>query len=200
MQALADTEFVANDEVSGLQWLDPADAAGVLTYAHDRGVLAAFTALKRVTGVCVLIRHAHAGSSEKWTGPDDVRPLDARGLAQVAAATPLLGLFKPARVYAAPIIRCVDTVTPVGLVVRTDTMFAETRGAAPWAVADRIRELVDESGRVIVCSQGAVIPDALAALRPPNVSAGTSFITAKGQAWVLSFAGSDLVAADPLNI
>ena len=117
----------------------------------------------------------------------------------MSALTPLLGLFKPARVYSAPVTRCVDTVAPVGLVVRTDTMFAEARAAAPQAVADRIRELVDESGRVVVCSQGGVIPETLAALRPPNVSAGTSFVTPKGQAWVLSFAGSDLVAADPLD-
>jgi hypothetical protein len=52
----------------------------------------------------------------------------------------------------------------------------------------------------VVCSQGGVIPETLAALRPPNVSAGTSFVTPKGHAWVLSFAGSDLVAADPLEM
>ena len=199
MQAVGDSAFVANDEISGLRWLDPSDASGVLTYGHDRGVLSAFTALKRVTGLCVLVRHAHAGSRAAWTGPDEVRPLDERGEAQVAELIPLLGLFRPARVYAAPITRCVDTVAPIGLVVRTDTIFAESRAAAPHAVADRIRELVDESGRVVVCSQGGVIPEALAALRPPNASAGTTFNMPKGHAWVLSFAGSDLVAADPID-
>ncbi len=200
MQANGETNFSPNNEVSGLQWLDPTAAAGVLTYAHDRGVLSAFTALKPITGVCLLVRHAHAGARETWPGPDEVRPLDQRGQDQVSALTPLLGLFKPSRVYSAPVTRCVDTVTPVGLVVRTDSIFAEARAAAPQAVADRIRELVDESGRVVVCSQGGVIPETLAALRPPNVSAGTSFVTPKGQAWVLSFAGSDLVAADPLEV
>ena len=200
MQAIGETNFSPNDEISDLQWLDPAAAAGVLSYAHDRGVLSAFTALKPITGVCVLVRHAHAGAKENWPGPDEVRPLDQRGQDQVSALTPLLGLFKPARVYSAPVTRCVDTVTPVGLVVRTDSIFGEARAAAPQAVADRIRELVAESGRVVVCSQGGVIPETLAALRPPNVSAGTSFVTPKGHAWVLSFAGSDLVAADPLEM
>jgi broad specificity phosphatase PhoE len=111
-----------------------------------------------------------------------------------------LALFKPARVYAAPVKRCADTVAPVGLVVRTDSMFAETRAAAPRAVADRIRELVGESERVVICSQGGVIPQTLAALRPPNAPAGSTFLTGKGSAWVLAFSGPDLVAADPLPI
>ncbi len=200
MQAIGSTDFTPNPEISGLRWLDPADAQAALTYAHDRGVLSSFTALKRVTGVCVLVRHAHAGSRSEWAGPDEMRPLDDRGHAQVRALSGLLSLFRPARVYAAPLVRCVDTVAPVGLMVRTDTMFAESRGAAPRAVADRIRELVAESGRVVISSQGGVIPDTLAALKPPNVSTGTSFGTPKGDAWVLSFAGSDLIAADPLHV
>jgi 8-oxo-(d)GTP phosphatase len=200
MQALSGSTFIPNAEVSGLQWLDPSTAMSTLTYAHDRGVLAAFSALKPVTGLCVLVRHAHAGSREAWSGADEVRPLDDRGNAQAAAIRPVLALFKPVQAYAAPVIRCVETVAPVGLVVRTDSIFGEARGASPRAVADRIRELVAESARVIVCSQGGVIPETLAALRPPNATVGTSFHTQKGAAWVLSFSGPDLVAADPLPI
>jgi 8-oxo-(d)GTP phosphatase len=200
MQSASETAFTPNDEVSGLQWLDPADAMSTLTYAHDRGVVTAFAALKPVTGVCVLVRHAHAGSRAEWRGQDEMRPLDDRGTVQADALAPILALLKPVRVYAAPVKRCVDTVAPVGLVVRTDSLFAESRAAAARAVADRIRELVSESGRVVVCSQGGVIPDTLAALRPPNASAGATFATPKGQGWVLSFSGPDLVAADPLPI
>jgi 8-oxo-(d)GTP phosphatase len=200
MQAVEESPFTAGDEVSELRWLDPEAALATLTYAHDRGVLSAFSALKPVTGLCVLVRHAHAGSRSHWTGPDHARPLDEKGEAQMAVLAPLLKVFKPNRVYAAPVTRCVDCVSPIGLVVRTDSVFAESRGAAPKAVAERIRELVAESGRVVVCSQGGVIPKAVEALRPPNATAGATFSTPKGAAWVLSFSGPDLVAADPLPI
>lgn len=200
MEASGTSTFAPNHEVSRLQWLDPGAALPFLTYSHDRGVVSAFMALKPVTSVCVLVRHAHAGSREEWNGPDEARPLDEKGVGQAAALGPLLALFKPARVYAAPVARCVDTVASVGLVVHTDTVFAESRGAAPKAVADRIRELVAGSGRVVVCSQGGVIPDALAALKPPNATASTTFVTPKGSAWVLSFSGVDLVAADLLPL
>jgi 8-oxo-dGTP diphosphatase len=200
MQATGDTSFTPNDEVSALKWLDPAAAMATLTYGHDRGVLAAFTALKPITGLCVLVRHARAGSKEEWQGPDELRPLDDQGVVEAARLASLLALFKPARVYAAPVNRCVETVAPLGLVVRTDTIFGETRAAAPKAVADRIRELVAETGRVVVSSQGAVIPPTLMALKPPHPKAGETYATPKGHAWVLCFSGMQLVAADPLPL
>ena len=67
-------------------------------------------------------------------------------------------------------------------------------------MAERIRTLVGEHGRVVIASQGGVIPQAIGALRPPNLSATASLSTPKGSAWVLSFAGADLVAADRLSL
>jgi 8-oxo-dGTP diphosphatase len=198
MQALSEAKFTPNDEISKVQWMDLDTADAELTYAHDRGVVTAFAALKPITGVVVLVRHARAGSRSEWAGPDDRRPLDDEGKRQADALAPLLSLFKPSRVYAAPIARCVDTVAQIGLPVRNDTVFAEDTAAKPKAVADRLRALVAEHGRVVVSSQGGVIPAAVAALKPPNATAGATFTTPKGSAWVLSFAGTDLVAADAL--
>ena len=198
MRAMSQSAHTATSEVDDVRWVEPAAAEGLLTYAHDRGVLAAFTALPLVTGVAVVVRHARAGKRSQWPGDDDERPLDEEGKRQAAALAPLLAAFRPVRVYSAPVVRCVDTVSPIGLPVREDTVFAEETAAAPRAVADRIRALVAEAGRIVVCSQGAVIPAALAALRPANATATASFDTPKGNAWVLSFAGPDVVAADPL--
>jgi 8-oxo-(d)GTP phosphatase len=203
MQQLSSSMFVTNDEVDELRWLSPHDAMGLLTYAHDRGVVAAFAELPPVTGLAVVVRHADAGSRVEWavdsnTGHDDDRPLDELGQKQVAALTPLLSLFKPARVYAPPLVRCVDTVAPLGLPVRTDPVFAEETDAPPSAVADRLRALVAESGRIVVASQGGVIPDLVAELHPANAIASRTYKTPKGSGWVLTFRGDDLVAADPL--
>ena len=200
MQAMTIKDFEANEEISDLRWVSVEEAHTMLTYAHDRGVVSAFAALPTVTGIAVLVRHAHAGSRKEWTGDDDHRPLDERGEQQAAALGPLLSLFKPARVCAAPLARCIDTVAPIGLPVRTDTVFAEATGATPKAVADRLRSLVADHTRVVVSSQGGVIPAALEAMRPPNASATRTFTTPKGTGWVLSFNGTDLVAADPLAL
>jgi len=203
MQELSPSTFVTNAEVDELRWLCPHDAVGLLTYAHDRGVVAAFAELPPVTGIAVLVRHADAGSRSEWAadpnaGNDDDRPLDEVGHKQVSALTPLLSLFKPARVYSAPLLRCVDTVAPVGLPVRTDPVFAEETDAPPTVVADRLRALVAESGRIVVASQGGVIPNTVAALHPANAIASQTYKTPKGSGWVLAFSGDDLVAADPL--
>jgi 8-oxo-dGTP diphosphatase len=198
MQAVSQSAHTATNEVDEVRWVKPARAEGLLTYAHDRGVLAAFMALPLVTGVAVVVRHARAGKASEWPGDDDERPLDREGKRQTAALAPLLASFRPARVYSAPVVRCVDTVAPIGLPVRVDTVFAERTAAAPKAVADRIRALVAEAGRIVVCTQGAVVAPALAALRPPNTAATERFQTPKGDAWVLSFAGPELIAADPL--
>jgi 8-oxo-(d)GTP phosphatase len=198
MRAASETAFEANDEISDRRWLDVDSAQATLTYAHDRGVVGAFAALPVVTGSVVLVRHAKAGTRKGWDGDDDLRPLELAGERQAALLAPLLSLFRPVRVYAAPLTRCIDTVVQVGLPVRTDTLFAETTAATGKAVAERLRGLVQRHERLVVCSQGRVIPGLLEALRPANASATTSFATPKGAAWVLSFAGADLVAADPL--
>jgi 8-oxo-dGTP diphosphatase len=200
MATLTETAFEANDEITDLRWLSVAGAEAILTYAHDRGVVAAFAELPPVTGVAVLVRHAHAGSRAEWSGDDDLRPLDARGEKQAAVLAAQLALFKPTRVYSAPLTRCIDTVAPVGLPVRADTVFAEATGAAPKAVVRRLQSLVAEHGRVVIASQGGVIPAALAALKAPNATATEDFVTPKGSAWVLSFAGEDPVAADRLPL
>ena len=197
------TTFVSNHEVDELRWLAPTEAAHLLTYAHDRGVVAAFTALPMVTGIAILVRHASAGSRTDWAavpanGPDDHRPLDETGVAQAKELAPLLSLIRPERVYSAPLTRCVDTVAPVGLPVVPDALFSEIFAAPAESVADRIRSLVAEHERVAISSQGGVIPGAVAALQAARANALQTFRTPKGTGWLLSFAGRDLIAADPL--
>ncbi|HKD97655.1 MAG TPA: NUDIX domain-containing protein [Micromonosporaceae bacterium] len=200
MRAVSTSQRTATEEVDEVRWVAAAKADTLLTYAHDRGLVAAFAALPRVTGVAVLVRHAKAGNRSDWAGEDDQRPLDEAGKRQVDALGPLLALFRPARVYAAPLVRCVDTVGQIGLPVRRDTVFAEDTAAPPKAVVARLRALVAESARIVVCSQGGVIPDAVAALRPPNAAATATFSTPKGSGWVLTFHDAGPVAADRLTL
>src|SRR6266508_2688263 len=79
------------------RWFPVAEAAKTLTYGHDRGVLGAFADLPPVTGLVLLVRHASAGERGQWLGPDEERPLDADGRADLGALTALLTVFRPTR-------------------------------------------------------------------------------------------------------
>lgn len=192
MRTLADDGHQPDDEVDVLQWMPLATARDRLTYAHDRGVLASFTALPKVTGVVVLVRHAHAGRRAAWEGVDDERPLDENGRRDADNAAPLLSLFEPARVISAPALRCRDTVAPmaarIGLSLEVDGRFAE--GGDPDEALHALRDLAQAAPATVVCSQGGLIRPLIAGIR-----AGHEPSTPKGTAWVLSFTATGAIAS-----
>jgi phosphohistidine phosphatase SixA/predicted NUDIX family NTP pyrophosphohydrolase len=198
MRWLSDSGHEADHEVDLLEWLPLTSARDRLTYAHDRGVVAAFAALPRITGVVVLIRHAHAGRRAAWEGPDDERPLDRNGRRDAESAAPLLALFAPDRVISAPAVRCRDTVAPaanlLGLSLEVDGRFAET--GDPDEALHVLQELAQGSAAAIVCSQGGLIRPLLAGIR-----SGEEPQTPKGTAWVLSFTETgEIASADHLDV
>jgi 8-oxo-dGTP diphosphatase len=199
MRVRADHGRAPDHEVAEARWVPVTRAQALLTYAHDRGVVAAFAALPRITAEVVLVRHAHAGSRHAWHGTDDLRPLDSVGVQQAAALTGLLTAFGAARVVSATPRRCRDTVDGLGLPVAVYPAFDETSpDGVPGAVA-ALRALALEATPVVVCGQGKVIPPMLSALRPANTTAIEVYDTPKGTGWLLAFAaGTDTVAADPL--
>ncbi|MGE5830799.1 MAG: SixA phosphatase family protein, partial [Micromonosporaceae bacterium] len=164
---------------------------------HDVPVLGAFATLPPITGVVVLVRHAHAGTREAWGGPDTARPLDAAGLRRANDLADLLVWFAPERLASAAPYRCVQTLVPfaalVGQPIEIDACFDE--GADPAAAATRLRELGAGGRSTVVCSQGGLIPAALAELTGGSAAA---FTTPKGAGWVLSFTGSRPVRVDGL--
>src|SRR4051812_37770906 len=99
---LAGGDFVANDEVDELRWLPPEEAAALCSYEHDGEVIAdaARTDLTREIAV-LLVRHGKAGSSDRWEGPDEERPLTPAGRAQARRLAEVLSLFGPVSVGSA---------------------------------------------------------------------------------------------------
>jgi 8-oxo-dGTP pyrophosphatase MutT (NUDIX family)/phosphohistidine phosphatase SixA len=191
--------FTPNDEVDDVRWLPFEQAASLLTYAHDRGVLAAFPRIARAGGLVVLLRHASAGERETWPGDDFVRPLDATGQATAKALAPLLAAYEPTRIISARPVRCVQTVEPLatltGLPVEVDDRFDESADVGSAAAV--ARDVVAGGGVTVVCSQGGLIPAAVGMLAGRAASACR---TPKGSAWVLGFAGTDFVSADRLDV
>lgn len=203
MRACGEGGFQPHTEVDEVRWLPVEAAAQQLTYSHDVRVVREFASLRPVTAVLALVRHASAGKRGTWAGPDDARPLDEHGLGQARALAPLMQLVQPGRLLAATVRRCVQTLDPLAerldLPIEADPALDEPApGQDPegnaHAAAGRLARLAAE-GAAAVCSQGKVIPGALARL---SGGAANDFATPKGTGWLLAFTDGRVVAADRL--
>ncbi|KWV31047.1 NUDIX hydrolase [Micromonospora rifamycinica] len=203
MRAVDTGGFQPDTEVDDLCWLDVDAAVARVSYPHDAQVLTAFAALPPVTGTVALVRHAHAGRRATWSGPDTARPLDAEGVAQARLLAPLVALVRPVRLLSASPRRCVQTLDPAAalldLPIEVCGDFDEPKPGqqvdeCALAAAGRLTTLAATGEPVAVCSQGKVIPGALARLTGRE----DDFGTAKGGGWLLAFAADRLLAADRL--
>lgn len=204
MRAVGGGGFQVHTEVDEVRWLPTDDAAQRVSYSHDISVLREFAALPAVTAVVALVRHASAGKRGTWSGPDSARPLDAQGIAQAQALAPLIEVIRPHRLVAATVRRCRQTLDPLAdrldLPIEADSALDEPDpGQDPdekeTVAAARLTRLAAACSAAAVCSQGKVIPGALARLAgaPPG-----NFVTSKGTGWLLAFAEDRLVATDRL--
>ena len=91
-----------------------AKAAERMTYEFDQAVLSTFSLEPAALSGIVLVRHARAGHRESFDGPDETRPLDAKGRRQAEALVGELGVFAPGAVHSAPLERCRGNGAAVG--------------------------------------------------------------------------------------
>lgn len=203
MRVRSDAGREPDDEVAEVRWVPLSDAPGVLSYKHDRGVVAAFAKLPRITAEVWLIRHARAGTQHAWHGPDRLRPLDAVGHEQAAKLTTVLTTFPPDRLVSANPLRCRETFGPLAerlrLPVKVDGAFDEDSPDGLDGAAVALRALAAEGGATAVCSQGKVIPPLLRLLRPVQTGSVEEFETPKGTGWLLTWTGDAVVGADRLE-
>ena len=192
--------FTANDEIAELRWVRLAEAAGAVTYEHDRAVLAdaARDDVPRAPTL-LLVRHASAGSRSDWDGDDDERPLDEKGREQARRLAEVLPHFRPTAVLSAARTRCTETVEPLasalGLQVQPLPALGEEEFSADpdtgLAALEGLLGPRDQPGVTVVCSQGGAIPSALLALgvrwaEMPGIAAGRLHPpSAKGSVWAL---------------
>ena len=86
-----------------------------------------------------LVRHAKAGSRERWTAPDRDRPLTAAGRVQAAALTRLLQATTRV-VSSSPYLRCVETVAPLAEALAKSKLDRRTQPGIP-AISWRLLNL-----------------------------------------------------------
>jgi 8-oxo-dGTP diphosphatase len=183
------------DEVDEVRWLTPERAADLISYPADARLVQRVEDLPPVTAITGLVRHANAGERKKWAGNDALRPIDALGQQQAEGLAAVLTLFGPERLVAATPLRCKQTLEPLATVlgrpIVTDSAFAEPSDVADLparaeVAATRLAEL-GAGGTTAICSQGKLIPPALAALRGEADPA--PYKTPKGGGWVISWSG-----------
>ncbi|WP_214365571.1 NUDIX hydrolase [Pseudonocardia sp. H11422] len=199
--------FVPNHETDELRWLRPGEAARQLTYDRDREVLDRFTEQPVPESTLLLVRHAKAGNRRSWNGDDAQRPLSGTGRAQADQLAGLLQLFGPERLHSAPPVRCTQTLAPLaeelGARITEEPLLGEEGFAQhPAAGLARVRELLDQPGVTVLCSQGGVIPDVVeklgreSSLAEHVVDDSGVVPSRKGSTWVLGRRDGRLRFAD----
>ncbi len=191
--------FEPSGEVDELDWLTVPEAIERLTTGHDAAPLKAFVTHPPETLTVLLLRHASAGSRERWTGGDADRPLDREGVRQARGAAEVLAGYAPERVLSAPAVRCLQSVAPTAarleLPLELDPDLTEQ---AEVRLAPRVRGLVKDGRSVALCSQGGVLPVAVQELAHDAGLELPAVPCAKGSLWTLSWSGDVLVDADYL--
>ncbi|MDQ4132444.1 MAG: histidine phosphatase family protein [Actinomycetota bacterium] len=136
----------------------------------------------------LLVRHAHAGSREKWQGPgpDEVRPLSKKGWRQARGLVEVLEGYDIARLLSSPYVRCVQTLEPLAAVLGVEIEAADelAEGADPRATRDLVRVLGDTTAAL--SSHGDVLPNLLDLLiAEDGLDLPPDYPCAKGSTWVL---------------
>jgi 8-oxo-dGTP pyrophosphatase MutT (NUDIX family)/phosphohistidine phosphatase SixA len=190
-------EHSAGDEVDRLRWTTVAEASQQLSYPVDRGVLADFARMPCDTRTLLVLRHARAGKRSQFSGDDRLRPLDKIGRRNARDSVAMLAAFDPQRILSADRVRCEQSVQPLaehlGLKVqRLSELSDEAYLADPQRGAATVRQLMQQPGTTLICSQGGAIPALLGDLAAP----GAPYPARKGSAWALSVAAAGVIAAD----
>lgn len=188
-------EFHPNKEVDGVEWLRRGDALRRLSYPPDHRVVAwGHDAATGDRGILYMVRHALAGSREKWKGEDTERPLSKAGRRQAAAILRRLLEHPVGRIISSPYLRCIQTAQPAADAI------AERLHTADWLAEDTAdRDVVDAvhttvMGRAAVLSiHGAQTRALLDAAVADGADLDASPRASKGSVWILRLRSSGFV-------
>lgn len=149
----------------------------------------------------VVVRHGQAESKKAWAGPDDDRPLVARGHRQAGLLDRVVGPGAPGRILSSPALRCRQTVGPLaerhGLEVEVADALATGAGRRAFDLYAKLAASEPPGSTVVLCTHREVLEDMLPRLAGelgrdlPHRVPG-----AKGGAWVLLLESRRLVALE----
>ncbi|MBD8606764.1 NUDIX hydrolase [Aeromicrobium sp. CFBP 8757] len=164
------TPFVPNKEVDEIRWVGLDEAATLLTYEHDLGLLEQFRELcahqAHRTRTLVVVRHGKAEPRGPRHDDDLARPLARAGTERAAALVPVLGAYGVQRVVSSPAVRCAQTVEPYASSISTfleiDDRLSEQTSAT--LVQRSIGTLLDRKKPIVLCTHRPTLPWVLDAI------------------------------------
>jgi 8-oxo-dGTP diphosphatase len=147
-----------------------------------------------------VVRHAKAGTRERWDGDDVERPLTKNGWRQADALVERLAGETVSGLWSSPYVRCVQTLEPLGRARGLDVIADKRLGEGA-----RFEEVLALLGEVpdgaVLCSHGDIIPELLGALARRGTQIVTEPDWRKGSLWVLASPDADghiaTAAAEP---
>jgi 8-oxo-dGTP diphosphatase len=135
--------------------------------------------------VVYLVRHAHAGRKSQWEGPDETRPLSARGRREALGLIEQLGPYPLGRVLSSPAERCLQSVQPLahrlGRPVEPNAALG-VDGTGPQVLELLVSPALD---RAVLCTHGEVIGKVFEELQQAGIELSDPPRWAKGSTWIL---------------
>jgi 8-oxo-dGTP pyrophosphatase MutT (NUDIX family)/phosphohistidine phosphatase SixA len=168
-------EFVANDEVDEIAWLNFEDAKKRLTYEHDLEVLTAASTAKR-TSPLMILRHTQSVKRAEWLMSSDglaeidaSRPLTAVGRMQAISLVGALAAYGIDEIHSSDSRRCRDTVGPFATarslaVTLEKTVSEERHQEHPEKAQSRVAALAAQLKPLVLCTHRPVMPTVMNAL------------------------------------
>jgi phosphohistidine phosphatase SixA len=140
-----------------------------------------------------LVRHGKAGSRERWTGDDRLRPLSKPGRRQAEALVRLFDGRTVERIVSSPFVRCVQTVQPLATdrAVAVEESEALSEGAPLETVLDLVAGL--DAVAAVLCSHGDVIPALVEHLAADGMAIEGEPDWRKGSLWILERDGDRIL-------
>jgi phosphohistidine phosphatase SixA len=141
-----------------------------------------------------LLRHAHAGSQKRWSGPDHDRPLSLRGKEQAIGLLVTLRDQPVTRILSSPAVRCRHTVLPLSHQRGVPIELASS--LAVQAPVERLLELVLDPSMdmAVLCGHGEQLRGLLRLLAGSLRFDGPLRLE-KGSIWILDPSAGTVGAA-----
>jgi 8-oxo-dGTP diphosphatase len=133
----------------------------------------------------LVVRHADAGDTRSWTGPDRLRPLSPTGRRQAEGLLIRLEDYPIDRILSSPTLRSQQTVQPLAddRFLEVEPLAALGRDAGPT----QLRALFWDRGlhNVVLCTHGEVIGWLLVELVAEGLVAEDPLDWPKGSTWLV---------------
>ncbi len=204
-QALGASDFVANEEVDQLRWLNPTDSIELATHQSDKEMIERFLEIEGPTDTLIILRHTKALERGDWDGDDSLRTLNENGIAQAQALINHLAPFAIDEIYTSDFTRCVQTVSPLGesrglVVSKVPSLNEATFESDPERSISFANALKQDERNILICSHNPVIPTMLRGILNTKLKNKDLIKLEPGDAWLVHRVKGEIVALDYLAI